>query len=39
LRKRLSRFLTPETSTVEGLRGFITELKILVQTYDPLEEE
>jgi 5S rRNA maturation endonuclease (ribonuclease M5) len=39
LRKRLSRFLTPETSTVEGLRGFITELKILIQTYDPLEDE
>ena len=39
LRKRLSRFLTPETSTVEGLRGFITELKIRIQTYDPLEEE
>ena len=39
LRKRLSRFLTPETSTVEGLRGFITELKMRMQSYDPIEEE
>jgi 5S rRNA maturation endonuclease (ribonuclease M5) len=39
LRKRLSRFLTPETRTVEGLRGFITELKMRIQSYDPLEEE
>ena len=39
LRKRLSRFLTPETRTVEGLHGFITELKMRIQSYDPLEEE
>ncbi len=39
LRKWLSRFLTPETRTVEGLRGFISELKMRMQLFDPQEEE
>jgi len=39
LRKRLSRYITPETKTVEGMRGFIPDLKQMMQKYDPLEEE
>ena len=39
LRKQLGRFLTQETRTVEGMRGFITELKSRLQSIDPIEEE
>ena len=39
LRKQLGRFLTQETSTVEGLRGSVAELKMRIDLIDPIEEE
>ena len=39
LRKQLGRFLNQETSTVEGMKGSVNELKMRIDLIDFTEEE